>query len=91
MINHTKMDKETEKEIEKLAGTLNDILPQIELVIKYFEVLSLNFRSSKDIDSLVTMHYTLFVDDSLNSITDLLTNLKNTIDDVSYALDGEGQ
>ncbi|MGG5331645.1 hypothetical protein [Enterococcus sp. AZ163] len=91
MINHTKIDKEVEKEIEKLAGTLNDTLPQIELVIKYFEVLSLNFRSRKDIDSLVTMHYTLFVDNSLNSITDLLTNLKNTIDDVSYALDGEGK
>lgn len=91
MIDNSKLDKATQKEIRELAGTLNEILPQIEVIVSYFDMVSLNFGSKKDFESLATLHYALFQDKSLSSVTGMLNNLRNTVDDVSYALYGADQ
>lgn len=91
MIESSKLDKATVEEIEKLALTLNECLPAIEVTKNYLDLLSSRFNKNTTYDDLATLHVFLFHDNAVGNIGELLMNLKNKIDDVSYALYGADQ
>lgn len=91
MIESSKTDEKTAKELEQLALKLNECIPAIDVTKGYLDLLSSRFNKNTTYDDLATLHNFLFHDNAVGNIGELLMNLKNTVDDVSYALYGADQ